>query len=111
MDLNYLYKRHQISLAMAERACSEGARRAHRGLAQGYASQIAAAKNSHSRAGAALMERMSRGEAADELREQAASCRGLARRARTPSGSTALTTVADQFDKDARRIDPWSLKR
>ena len=53
MDLNYLYKRHQISLAMAERACSEGARRAHRGLAQGYASQIAAAKNSHSRAGAA----------------------------------------------------------
>ena len=58
-----------------------------------------------------MMERLTRGQAADELREQAASCRRLARRARTPSGSTALTTVADQFDKDARRIDPLSLKR
>jgi hypothetical protein len=57
------------------------------------------------------MERLTRGEAADELREQAASFRRLARRAHTPSGSTALTTVADQFDKDARRIDPMSLKR
>ena len=57
------------------------------------------------------MVRLTRHEAADELREQAASCRRLAQRARTPSGSTALTTVADQFDKDARRIDPISVKR
>ena len=57
------------------------------------------------------MERLSRGEAADELREQAASCRRLARRARTDRGSSALTTVAEQFDDDARRIDPSSHRR
>lgn len=57
------------------------------------------------------MERQTRGEAADGLREQAASCRRLARRARTPSGATALTTVAEQFDDDARRIDPLSIRR
>jgi len=57
------------------------------------------------------MERLTRHEAADELREQAASCRRLARRARTSSGATALTSVADQFDTDARRIDPLSWKR
>ena len=59
------------------------------------------------------MERLSRGEAADQLREQAESCRRLARRARTRSGSSALETVAQQFDDDARRIDPseshWAL--
>lgn len=43
MDLNYLYKRHQISIYMAEHAASEPARRAHRGLAAGYAAQIAGA--------------------------------------------------------------------
>ena len=57
------------------------------------------------------MERLTRGEAADELREQAASCRKLARKARTPGGLSALETVAEQFDDDARRIDPLSLKR
>lgn len=57
------------------------------------------------------MERLSRSEAADELREQAASCRRLARRARTKGGSTALTGVAEQFDNDARRIDPNSIAR
>ena len=57
------------------------------------------------------MDRLTRGEAADELREQAASCRRLARRARTAGGTTALKTVAEQFDDDARRIDPSSLKR
>jgi hypothetical protein len=56
------------------------------------------------------MHRLTRGEAADELREQAASCRRLARRARTRSGGLALRTVADQLDDDARRIDPASLK-
>jgi len=57
------------------------------------------------------MERLTRGEVADDLREQAASCRRLARRARTSGGSTALASVADQFDDDARRIDPSSLRR
>ena len=53
----------------------------------------------------------SREEAADGLREQAASCRRLAKRARTNDGATALKTVAEQFDDDARRIDPLSSKR
>ena len=43
MDLNYLLKRRQVSLIMAERAASEEARRAHRALADGYAARIAAA--------------------------------------------------------------------
>jgi hypothetical protein len=57
------------------------------------------------------MEQLTRTQAAGELREQAASCRKLARRARTSGGSSALTTVADQFDDDARRIDPSSPQR
>ena len=52
------------------------------------------------------MQQPSRAEAADELREQAESCRSIARRA--PTGSFALKTVAEQFDDDARRIDPFS---
>ncbi|NUS99417.1 MAG: hypothetical protein HOP96_00380 [Sphingomonas sp.] len=48
----------------------------------------------------------SRGEAAEQLRDQAASCRRLALMARTVSGSEALRTVARQFDWDAARIDP-----
>lgn len=51
---------------------------------------------------------VSRGEAADELREQAASCRRLARRANTSIGTRALIEVAEYFDADARRIDPRS---
>jgi hypothetical protein len=58
-----------------------------------------------------MIELPSRAEAADELREQAASCRRLAKRARTHGGLSALSVVADQFDDDARRIDPASLKR
>lgn len=57
------------------------------------------------------MERLTRGEAAEQLREQAASCRRLAKRARTISGLSALTSVAEQFDDDARRIDPTSYRR
>ena len=57
------------------------------------------------------MERRSRGDAAEALREQAASCRRLAGRARTPRGANALETVAEQFDDDARRIDPASFRR
>lgn len=48
----------------------------------------------------------SKNEAADELREQAASCRRLARTSRTAGGSAALRTVAYQFESDAARIDP-----
>lgn len=51
------------------------------------------------------------GELADELREEAASFRRLARRARTSAGSTALTYAANQFDQNAWRIDPSSLQR
>jgi hypothetical protein len=57
------------------------------------------------------MQHLTRNEAAEELRDQAASFRRLARRARTASGSAALKTVADQFDDDARRIDPSTFKR
>jgi hypothetical protein len=54
---------------------------------------------------------MSRADAADGLREQAASCRRLAVKARTPKGAWALKSVAEHFDKDARRIDPRSERR
>jgi hypothetical protein len=53
---------------------------------------------------------ISREDAADELREQAASCRRLSRRARIAGGHSALAAVAVQFDDDARRIDPSSEK-
>jgi hypothetical protein len=49
-----------------------------------------------------------RHETADELREQAATCRRLARNARTAAGRTALAAVADYFDRDAWRIDSLS---
>jgi hypothetical protein len=58
-----------------------------------------------------MMELPSRADAADDLREQAASCRRLAKRARTHGGVSALRVAADQFDDDARRIDPTSFKR
>ena len=57
-----------------------------------------------------VMDQPTRSEAAEDLREQAASCRKLAGRARTTRGSAALNTVADQFDDDARRTDPSSVK-
>lgn len=53
----------------------------------------------------------SREDAADALREQAASCRRLALRAHTFGGLRALHAVAEQFDVDARRIDPLSFRR
>lgn len=54
---------------------------------------------------------VTREDAADGLREQAASGRRLAKRARTASAATALGAVAEQFDTDARRIDPRSVRR
>ena len=47
MDLNYLYRRQQISLFMAEHGSSDQARRVHGGLADLYASRIAEAKRAH----------------------------------------------------------------
>jgi hypothetical protein len=58
-----------------------------------------------------MMRIISRGEAAEELREQAASCRQLAGRASTSKGASALVAVANHFDADARRIDPRSERR
>ena len=52
-----------------------------------------------------------RADAADDLREQAASCRRLAGRARTRAGSTALDALGEHFDDQARRIDPSSQRR
>lgn len=40
MDLNYLYRRHQISLMMAKAAASPSARYSHLGLATAYARLI-----------------------------------------------------------------------
>ena len=57
------------------------------------------------------MTPQSREDAADDLREQAASCRRLAKRVRTGSGWTALSAIAEQFDIGASRIDPRSLRR
>ncbi|HEX2804253.1 MAG TPA: hypothetical protein VHN55_09795 [Sphingomicrobium sp.] len=54
---------------------------------------------------------ISREDAADELREQAASCRRLAWRARTVAGVDALKNVAKMFESDAKRIDPRSAGR
>jgi hypothetical protein len=54
---------------------------------------------------------ISRGEAADNLREQASTCRRLAARAMTRQGSQALAAVANYFESDARRIDPHSERR
>lgn len=44
MDLNYLYHRHQVSLAAASTAGSKEARIAHRGLAAAYSARIANAR-------------------------------------------------------------------
>ena len=54
---------------------------------------------------------VTREEAADGLREQAASFRRLARTARTQTGSAALNAIAEEFDTDAMRTDPRSLRR
>ena len=52
------------------------------------------------------MEQLTRHQAADALRDQAASCRRLAAGEHTASNCSALTAVAERFDDDARRIDP-----
>jgi Asp/Glu/hydantoin racemase len=56
VDLNDLYQRHQISLFMADHAACDEARRAHLGMAEGYAVLIDAAKR-ETRAPAQAVER------------------------------------------------------
>jgi len=58
-----------------------------------------------------MTDRTSSGDTAEDLREQAASCRRLARKARTRKGADALSGAAEQFDRDARDIDPTSERR
>lgn len=58
-----------------------------------------------------MTEPVSREDAAEGMREQAASFRRLAKCARTDSGSAALAALAEEFDTDARRIDPRSERR
>lgn len=53
MDLNYLYKRHQVSLFMAANGSSEAVRRIHLEFGERYAGLIAAARLSHLQLGAA----------------------------------------------------------
>lgn len=47
MDLNYLYKRHQIALFMADNGASAEVRRIHHEFGERYAARIAEAKLSH----------------------------------------------------------------
>jgi hypothetical protein len=54
---------------------------------------------------------ITREDAAEGLREQAASFRRLARTATTASGSAALDALAEELDTDARRADPRSMRR
>jgi hypothetical protein len=58
-----------------------------------------------------MSEPISREDAAEGMREQAASFRRLAKCARTDSGSAALAALAEEFDTDARRTDPRSERR
>ena len=58
-----------------------------------------------------MTESGSREEAADELREQAASCRRLATAARTRAGTSSLDALAEHFDEQARKLDPSSQRR
>jgi hypothetical protein len=104
MNPNDLSPRHQVSRHLADNAAGATPRSIFRQLARTDRWPIGAAEPR-------AVEQPTRGEIADELREEAASYRRLARRARTNGGSTALKTAADQFDENARRIDPSSLKR
>ena len=110
MDLNYLYHRRGKSLMMAARANCEPSRAAHLALAEVMWPRSCNCAGTRP-PGVRMKPPISREEAADGLREQAASCRRLSKSARTSAGSTALSSVARQFDTDARRVDPASLRR
>jgi hypothetical protein len=48
-------------------------------------------------------------DTAESLREQAASCRRLAAASATRSGRTSLNALADHFEAQARKLDPWGF--
>ena len=110
MDPTYLYHNHGVSLVMAANAACESSRDATPAFAAAYANRVADALRSTQGIGT-MISPVTREEVAEGLREQAASCRRLAKRARTDSGATALQAVAEQFDTDARRMDPRSWRR
>ena len=49
MDLNYLYKRQQVSLFHADNAACDRSRRAHRAMTDAYVSLLASARSDTSR--------------------------------------------------------------
>lgn len=53
-----------------------------------------------------MIQWVSHGDKAEQLRFQAQNCRDLARRVRTTSATVALVVAANLFDSDARCIDP-----
>lgn len=53
MDLNYLYRRHQIELFLSENARTAQSRATHRALLADFASKIAQAKREHLQPGIA----------------------------------------------------------
>ena len=54
---------------------------------------------------------VSTNDRADSLREQAAACRRISANARTRAGTSSLNKLADQFDEQARKLDPNSVRR
>jgi hypothetical protein len=52
VDLNYLYKRHQIALYMSDHAACPQSRSVHRGFTRAYAALIGAARGQVLRAAA-----------------------------------------------------------
>lgn len=52
MDLNYLYKRHQISLHLSDHAACARSRSAHRDFTRAYAALIGAERGARMRAAA-----------------------------------------------------------
>ena len=55
------------------------------------------------------MSEASKSDTAESLREQAASCRRLAAASATRSGRTSLNALADHFEAQARKLDPWGF--
>ena len=51
------------------------------------------------------------GDTAQNLREQAASCRRLSAQSRTRAGARALVELGDHFDEQASKLDPSSQRR
>jgi len=54
---------------------------------------------------------MAKGDSADSLRAQAAACRRLSLQSRTTAGAKALEALGDQFDGQAHKLDPSSVRR